>query len=95
VREPACIGISVKKAYKSSFTEDFIMNQGSKIVTGIAIVVIVLIVVWLIEKPAQQADCSELDEEQCRNQSSCIPLGTSIKLFLETGGELEAFVFEE
>lgn len=40
--------------------------------------------------------CLGLNESQCRNQSSsCIPLGTSLKLFLKTGEELEEFIFEE
>lgn len=39
--------------------------------------------------------CSKLDDNQCRNQPSCILLGSSEKAFLETGGEVETFLFEE
>ena len=44
---------------------------------------------------AKEVACSGLNEEECRNQSSCIPLGYAIRVYLETGGEEETFSFEE
>ncbi len=48
-----------------------------------------------LTKPVQQINCSDFSEEQCRSQPSCILLGSSEKAFLETGGEVETFRFEE
>ena len=44
---------------------------------------------------AKEVACSGLNEEERRNQSSCISLGYAIRVYLETGGEEETFSFEE
>lgn len=86
------------------------MNTKIKIFIGILAVCIVLFTGWiflggqnnvgLVEEndnsatPTQQISCAGLDEDHCRKQLSCVPLGASQNTIYPEG-ESESFVFEE